>query len=310
MAEQRAIQLGVIGLGAISKYYLAAISELSAFRLTAVCDTESQKLAPFAGAGVATSTDATSILAMPDVDAVIVNVPNDAHFEICIRALNAGKHVCCEKPLALTGEHARALRAAAKQNGVTLFTAFHRRYNTNIVKLCSKVDPTRIRHVRIRYFERIEDHTQSDGWYLDPTRCGGGALADNGPNVLDLLAMLMGPLEIARVDVVRDDHGVDRQATLVVRGKWAWGIADLDWSYGSGELKDLLLMQDDGTVASCDMLSGFPGFKSSLYHEYVGVLEAFQGDLLGGRSGQQTGPDGVVATELIERAYQAAFAER
>ena len=100
----------------------------------------------------------------------------------------AGVAVCVEKPLATRVEHGRAARRTGPDEAATLFTAFHRRYNSDVLRLLAQARrPRPRRSLTVRYLETIEEHAGGDRWYLDPDRCGGGCVADNGPNVFDLV---------------------------------------------------------------------------------------------------------------------------
>jgi hypothetical protein len=80
---------------------------------------------------------------------------------------------------------------------------------------------------------------------------------------------------------------------------------ELDWAY-DGELKDLMVETEDGERLTADMLDGFQAFKSSLEHEYVGVLRDFAARVASGEHGDEPG---VAAVRFVERAYALAAGE-
>jgi L-arabinose 1-dehydrogenase len=299
------LRVAMLGLGVISRYYLAAIDRVPDVELVAACDLDPARLEPLGRRGAACERDWRAAVAREDVDAVLVNLPNDMHAEVCLEALAAGRHVCCEKPLALSEADARAIDSMSRERGRTLLTAFHRRYNRNLVRVVDSLRGRRVASASARYWERIEDHAGSDTWYLDPERCGGGCLADNGPNAFDALRHALGPLELTGCALVRDGRGVDVRA--VVRLSAAGGAVpatvELDWGY-EGEVKDVTLETVDGERLEADMLAGFDGFKSSLYHEYVAVLRDFVARAGRGERGDQAGVD---AARLVEQAYGMAM---
>ncbi|MGY3334387.1 putative dehydrogenase [Streptomyces filamentosus] len=301
-------RLGIAGLGVISRFYLAAAERLPEWELTSVCDLREEALAPHRGR-VACHTDHREMLAAGALDALVVAVPNHAHAEVCADALRAGVPVCVEKPLALDPADGRRLAALSREHGVPLFTAFHRRYNDRVLALLRRLPPpdapVRVESVRVRYLERIEEHIGADTWYLDPARCGGGCVADNGPNAFDLVRLLLGehPSEVVAAEVVRDAAGTDRQAVVELAGPGGRGRVELDWSY-PGEVKDVLVRLDDGTELFADMLDGRPGFKESLWHEYEGVLRAFAG-LRGLPDPSRAVDGGLAALELVAAVYAA-----
>ena len=302
--------LAVVGLGVISRFYLAAVEESPAVRLAAVCDLDPDSLARWQGR-VPCYRDHRELLAREELDAVVVTVPNDVHAPVCRDALAAGVSVCVEKPLATSTADARDLAALAASGGpgggARLLTAFHRRYNRRVAELVGRVrDGAPVASVTVRYFERIEEHVGRDRWYLDPARCGGGCLADNGPNAFDLVRLLLGEVAVVDARIERDATGLDRRASVALAGGGgARARVELDWSY-PGELKDVEVELADGTVHRADLLDGYPGFKQSLWHEYAGILADFVGLLdqpVGGRDGRQDG--GLAALELVEAGYRA-----
>ena len=297
------LKLGIVGLGVISRYYIAALDGPDAppeLRLAAVCDLDPGVLDPYRDK-VACYADHATLLAAAGVDAVVVNVPNDVHHRVVRDVLAAGLPVCVEKPLATTLADGEELVALARRRGLPLLTAFHRRYNDNVLALLDRVGDRPVRHLTVRYHEMIEEHVGRDQWYLDPDRCGGGCVADNGPNAIDLVHLALGPVTLERAEVVRDAGGVDRQATLHLRaGSGATARVELDWSYPHGEAKDVRVELADGTVDGADMLAGHLGFKSSLGHEYVGVLRHFA-SVLGGRVASW--PDGLAPLRLVTEVY-------
>ncbi|GLZ31836.1 hypothetical protein Lesp02_40240 [Lentzea sp. NBRC 105346] len=256
------IRVGVVGLGVISRFYLRAIASSPSFELAAVCDLDPDLLAPHE---VPAFTDHRDLLGV--VDAVIVTAPNDVHAAVCRDAIAAGLPVCVEKPLATTLADGVELVEAARKRDVALFTAFHRRYNRNVLALPVTAP---VRHVTVRYLERIEEHVGRDRWYLDATRCGGGCVADNGPNALDVARLFVGPLSLVDATVTRDELGVDRRALL----RLDKATIELDWSF-PGEVKDVTVELVDGIMLHADMLAGFAEFKGSLWHEYAGILREF-----------------------------------
>ncbi|WP_150243068.1 Gfo/Idh/MocA family protein [Nocardiopsis quinghaiensis] len=327
------LRVGLVGLGVISRFYLAALRTVPGLELVAVCDRNPAVLAA-RPTGVPGHTDHARMLDEVAPDAVVVTAPNDAHARICADALGWGAAVCVEKPLALDAAQAEPLAALARERGAPLFTAFHRRYNSGVARLREDLAGRRVVEMTVRYLERIEEHAGTDTWYLDPERCGGGCVADNGPNAFDLVESLVGPAEVVAARVDRDAAGTDRWAEVGLRaggtavGGRPSGIPDgrrgggsrgrgaavgggarvrvlLDWSH-PGERKDVEVRTADGAVLRTDMLAGHPGFKGSLWHEYVGVLTEFERRV---RDGLVEDPGGPSALRLVGDAYRLAATE-
>ncbi|WP_263247201.1 Gfo/Idh/MocA family protein [Saccharopolyspora rosea] len=297
-------RVGLVGLGTISKYYLHAIERSPGWELAAVCDVRESALAPHRDTAPC-FPDHHAMLRGVALDAAVVTAPNDVHAPVCRDVLRAGIPVCVEKPLSSSHAEGRALAALSDALGVPLFTAFHRRYNDNVLGL---LDEVRRRggaeSLRVRYLELIEDHIGGDTWYLDPDRCGGGCVADNGPNAFDLVRLFLGEVELVDATVRRDGE-VDRQAVVELRSTAGVpAVVELDWSY-PGEAKDVEVRCHDGTELRADMLAGHPGFKSSLWHEYGGILDDFAATV---DAGHRTDDGGLPALELVAQIYRTELA--
>jgi predicted dehydrogenase len=295
--------IGLIGKGAISQFYITALEGSKNFELAAICDRCEDKLEPCRDR-IDTFTSHQDLLTQAEVDAVIVTVPNDQHFQICKDALLAGKHVCCEKPLTIRMEEADELVALSRKTGRTLFTAFHRRYNHNFrTALEHMPDLSCIEKVTARYLENIEEHVDEDAWYLQPDRCGGGCITDIGPNAYDMLATVMGRMHVVSATVDGEHRGIERRATIGLQSES--GIpADvhLDWAF-AGEKKDVIFDLKDGRQIRADMLAGYEGFKSSLFHEYEAVLADFEREIAEGKCHGERGCDVV---RLVQETYKLA----
>lgn len=293
-------RIGLIGLGVISRFYLAALEREACARLVAVCDPDENRLAT-APPHVPRYREHRELLRAAELDAVVVNVPNDLHYPVCRDALAAGHAVCVEKPLTTKPLDAHHLMRLSQQSGAVLFTSFHRRYNREVNALRARVvSGAPITSLTVRYEETIEEHTGQDRWYLNPERCGGGCVADNGPNAFDLVRLFLGDVQVTEATVHRDRHGVDRQAQVLLDApSGAAARVVLDWSH-PGERKTVEVQLADGTTDRADMLAGHPEFKGSLWHEYEGVLRDFA-DILSGRHPNE--PDGLAASELVAATY-------
>ena len=138
-------------------------------------------------------TDWRALIARDDVDLVDICTPGDTHAEIAIAALEAGKHVLCEKPLANTVAEARAMAAAAERaraHGIRSMVGFTYRRVPAIALARQLVQEGRvgeIRHVRAQYLQDwLVDPESPLTWRLQKDRAGSGALGDTGAHIIDL----------------------------------------------------------------------------------------------------------------------------
>jgi predicted dehydrogenase len=144
-------------------------------------------------------TDWRELIARPDVDLVDICTPGDLHAEIAIAALDAGKHVLCEKPLANTPAEAEAMTAAAQRaaaRGIRSMVGFNYRRVPALALARTLVAEGRlgeIRHVRATYLQDwLTDPAFPLTWRLVRERAGSGALGDLGAHIIDLAQYLTG----------------------------------------------------------------------------------------------------------------------
>ena len=145
------------------------------------------------------SDDWRAVIGRDDIDVIDICTPGDTHAEIAIAALEAGKHVLCEKPLANTVDEAERMTtaaAAANANGVRSMVGFTYRRVPAIALARQLVADGRIgeiRHVRAQYLQDwIADPEAPLSWRLDKDKAGSGALGDIGAHVIDLTQFITG----------------------------------------------------------------------------------------------------------------------
>lgn len=297
------LRVGVLGLGVIAPFFLEAIAADDRWTLAAVCDRDPDRTAPLHARGVRCFADAEQMFASGAVDAVVITLPNDLHAPMIARAVAHGVHVCCEKPLTVRAGEANRLAGLAAASGVALFTASHRRHNQHVIRLAETLRREDVASVVARYFENIEEHVGDDEWYLDPERCGGGCVIDNGPNALDAVRTVLGDLELTGAVLGDMRRGIEFCAELSLRTPDGIPVTvQLDWAY-PGQVKDVVVRLRDGRELAADMLEGFTGLKGSLAHEYAGIMDGFAAAVADARTGRDAAADGVAVVELIERAY-------
>jgi predicted dehydrogenase len=144
-------------------------------------------------------TDWRRLVARPDIDLVDICTPGNTHAEIAIAALEAGKHVLCEKPLANSVAEAEQMTAAAEraaEHGVRAMVGFTYRRVPAIALARRLVQEGRIgdiRHVRAQYLQDwIADPEAPLSWRLDKSQAGSGALGDIGAHIIDLTQHITG----------------------------------------------------------------------------------------------------------------------
>ncbi len=188
----RKVAMGLIGCGTWGRVHARAYAASSSAKLMAVCDQEAARAAALAqefGSGES-GTDWRALIARPDIEAVAIATPDFAHGEIVLAALEAGKHVLVEKPLATTVRECEAILAAQRAVGVKLMVDFHNRWNLPFVNLRRTIAAGQLGSVMMMNF-RLNDTR------FVPTRmlnwaAMSSALQFLGSHVVDLIHFLSG----------------------------------------------------------------------------------------------------------------------
>ena len=192
------LRIGIIGCGGIANgKHLPSLKALaSEVELVAFCDIleeRAKKAADEYGAeGAKVYTDYTALLADKSIDVVHVLTPNRSHAEISIAALNSGKHVMCEKPMARSAADAHKMVEAAKASGKKLTIGYQHRHKPEsayIKKVINRGDLGEIYYSKAYAVRRRG--TPNWGVFLNEYEQGGGALIDIGTHSLDLTLYLM-----------------------------------------------------------------------------------------------------------------------
>ncbi|ACZ90905.1 Gfo/Idh/MocA family protein [Streptosporangium roseum] len=177
----------------------------------------------------AAETDWRDLIARDDVQVVDICTPGDSHAEIAIAALEAGKHVICEKPLANSVAEAEAMAAAARAaagRGVHAMVAFNYRRVPAIAlarRWVAEGRLGRLHHVRAQYLQDwIADPAFPLVWRLQRERAGSGALGDIGAHAVDTAQFITGEL-LAGVSALTETFVTERPLAGVSAGLSATG---------------------------------------------------------------------------------------
>ena len=200
------LRIGVVGVGVISSQYFAEFPKLPNLVLTAVADLDLTRATAVATEQGAEAMSVDALLAHPEVDAVLNLTIPAAHTEIALRALEAGKHVYGEKPLALATAEARPVLERASATGLRVGSAPDTVLGTGVQTARALLDDGRIgTPVAASVTWTAPGHElwhPAPAFYYQP---GGGPLFDMGPYYLTSLVTFFGP-------VVRVSGAVGRSA--------------------------------------------------------------------------------------------------
>jgi len=279
MAEK--LRVGIIGCGGIANgKHLPSLSKLPEVELVAFCDIEiekAQKAAKeYGGADASVYADYNELLEDKTIDVVHVCTPNDSHAEISIAALEADKHVMCEKPMAKTSEEARQMVEAAKRTGKKLTIGYNNRFRQDSQTLKKVVEDGDLGEIYFAKAHAIRRRAVPTwGVFLDEEKQGGGPLIDIGTHALDLTLWMMdnykpkavlgttyhklgkkenaanawGPWDPEKFTVEDSAFGfitMENGATIVLESSWALNTLEVD------EAKCSL----SGTEGGADMKDG------------------------------------------------------
>ena len=188
------VRLGIIGVGNIAECHINGYLHNPDVELYAFCDINEKRLkAKGEKYGVTRLfTDKDEMLKLKEIDAVSVCTWNAAHAECSIAALNAGKNVLCEKPMAMNAEQALAMQAAAEKSGKLLMIGFVRRYGNDCKILKDFIDNGYMGDIYYTKATYLRRNGCPGGWFGDKSRSGGGPLIDLGVHVIDLTRYLAG----------------------------------------------------------------------------------------------------------------------
>ena len=189
------LKVAVIGVGNISYFHIINYVSNPNTELVAFCDINPDTLKRRGEEFNVTNlfTDYNEMFQkMPEIDLVSVCTWNNAHAPASIAALNAGKHVLCEKPMAMNAKEAQAMQEAAEKNKRILQVGFVRRFGNDaavIRDFAKKGNLGELYYARASYIRR---NGNPGGWFGDKARSGGGPLIDLGVHIIDLVRYLMG----------------------------------------------------------------------------------------------------------------------
>jgi predicted dehydrogenase len=322
----------VAGAGFLGAQRAAAAMVARGCRLVAVHDTDGRAAQAVASQhGVRFAPDYEAALGWDAVDAVVVATPHADHYEQVRIALEAGKHVLCEKPLTIRPDQARELAARADALRLRLGTGLNHRFYPPIrdaLALASRWAIGRVEAVRAEIGHMASPEFLA-GWHTDAARSGGGTLMDNGPHACDLVRRFLGEIVAARGTLRHPaTPGCEMEAEAVFRdldrgvgevhSSWAQpdGYLTLDVRGTIGHLHiETAPWRLTGVIEGGKRISkryltdrlaerrfrGLFGSERSLVRE----LEAFVSTPWGQPRLEATGWDGCRITEMIDAVYRS-----
>ncbi len=281
-------------------------------------------------------TDHREMLNLPYLDAITIACPNDLHAHVAIDAAEAGKHVICEKPMALNLDECDAMIEACRKAGVLLLYAEELLFAPKYARAKTLAEEGALG--RVYYVRQLECHygPHSD-WFWDVERSGGGVLMDMGCHSIAFARWVYdnAPIESVSAELGTfvhgertrgEDHSIcvlrfsgDRMA--VTENSWArtGGVDDRAELYGSDGLTVADLLRGSSlttystpgygyAVEKAETTQGwtFTTFEETWNYGFPQEMEHFVRCIQGGEQPRSTGEDGRAVLETIIAAYASA----
>ena len=233
------LRFGMIGAGGISTEHLSEIAGHPHAELVCIADTDEplakQRAEAYGARRTCSSYD--DLMAMADVDAVIVGIPTQFHADATIKAAQVGKHVLCEKPMARTLEECRRMIEAHAKAGTVLAMSFVRRFDPNWGQVRKMVHegkagrPCMWRRSQATATPAVPDSSRR--WYSD-SRLSDGPLSESGAHDIDFLRYTFGDIAsvVGYVDHLSDYGDVLDNTIVILQFKsgdsalvhWSWSL--------------------------------------------------------------------------------------
>ncbi|WP_160724879.1 Gfo/Idh/MocA family protein [Bacillus sp. USDA818B3_A] len=237
------LKVGVIGCGSIARRrHLVEYAANPEIEIVAVCDIVEDRANEMAKEyGARAFTKYQDVLELEEIDIISVCLPNNLHAPVSIAALNTGKHVLCEKPMATSKEEAEEMIEAANRNQKTLMIGHNQRFVSSHQKAKQIIESGEIGKIysfRTAFGHPGPEAWSIDGrtsWFFDKEQAFIGALGDLGVHKSDLIRYLLG--EVAEVGAfvetsAKDNTDVDDNAVAILKMEsGVIGTLAASWSY-------------------------------------------------------------------------------
>ena len=261
-------------------------------------------------------TDVDALLADDDLNAIYIATPPHLHCEQTIQTARAGKHILCEKPMAMTVEECQRMVDACHDANVTLMLAYYRNFYPNIVKMKALMDDGAIGDVVLAKINHTGFYNPNrhdlKNWRVNPDISGGGVLMDLGSHRISLLQYLMGEVESVQgyAETVHLDIDVDDSAVFTLRFEnGAHAVANINWNVGIS-IDDVEVYGTKGCLRCSPLNSGNLTLETQstggvemnqtpLPHTHTGLVADFVNHLKTGEPIRCSGESGLQTNAII-----------
>jgi 1,5-anhydro-D-fructose reductase (1,5-anhydro-D-mannitol-forming) len=328
VTEASSIRWGIVGLGRIADAEIApAITASRHGVLRGVVSRDQGRASAFAArhAAARALVSYPDLLADPELDAVYIATPNALHVDQVVTAAEAGKHILCDKPLALSGTDARRAVAACERAGVRLGITFQTRFHDNFGRIREVIQDGSLGEIRVVQVEMSSGRTLLKGWRTDPALAGLGVINNIGVHAFDLIRFLLGAEATEVTALTGHEQGLLPETLALVLLRFATGaLASVNVNQSVAYPRaDLTVYGTRGRVTgrSCTRMNmaghleiltpdGETTLPTASYRAYQGVVTAFEEAVLAGRQPSPSGQDGLRSVELTDAIAESLRARR
>lgn len=304
---------GLIGASTIAKEWVIGAIRATGGEIVSVMSTDAERGRAYADAqGITKSvTTLADLVNDPEIDAVYISTTNELHRDQALAAAKAGKHILCEKPLAMSLEDARGMVKAAKDADVVMATNHHLRNAATHGAMRAAIKAGRIgQPLSARVFHAVYLPPHLQGWRLDKPEAGGGVILDITVHDADTLRFVLDDnpveaiafsqaggmgkagLEDAVMGVLRFENGVIAQFHDGFTTKYAETGLEVHGTEGSLIGRNVMSQRAAGTVTLRDA-NGEQDLPLDHRNLYETALAAFHAAIAGKGQPSATGEDGV-----------------
>lgn len=265
------VRVGIIGAGNIAQnQHIPAYLKQKDVELVGICDINEERAKEVAAKynmKYATK-DFNDLLALDEIDAVSVCTWNNAHAEIAIAAANAGKHVLCEKPMAMNVIEAEAMLKAAEKNGKTFMLGFVNRFRADSKVIKAMADAGKYGEIYFAKAGWLRRRGTPLGWFTDISKSGGGPVIDIGVHVIDLTWYFMGkPKPISVSSTIHKKIG-----DYKTKGVSRWVALDIDnLVYNVEDSACGFIRFENGATMNFDVSWAINGKNTGIFSDIFGT---------------------------------------
>lgn len=241
------MKVAVIGCGTMGKMYMERFELMPEAELVAISNRTEGALQECASRyGATPYTSYEELLAATDAEVVCVTLPTHLHKEVVLLAAAQGKHIICEKPLALNPEDARLMQEACERSGVRLFAAHVLRFFPEYAQLRQQAAAGTIGRIGVSHAKRASKCPPAGSWYVDKA-LSGGIILDLMIHDLDFLRWTIGEVKSVFASG-RQAEGVDYASVTLRFVNGAIANVEAYWGYPGPFLTQVELAGSQGLL--------------------------------------------------------------